>query len=123
MPVRSVQVFVLLFGMIGSIVTPAWSQISAERVRQAMEKGVVYLKAEQNKQQGNWSEQSGYPGGVTALCTLALLNAGVPADDPSVRTALDYLRKPKQPLRTYSVALQTMVEAASLQAALPLCSL
>ena len=108
MPVRSVQVFVLLFGMIGSIVTPAWSQISAERVRQAMEKGVVYLKAEQNKQQGNWSEQSGYPGGVTALCTLALLNAGVPADDPSVRTALDYLRKPKQPLRTYSVALQTM---------------
>ena len=109
MPVRSVQVFVLLFGMIGSIVTPAWSQISAERVRQAMEKGVVYLKAEQNKQQGNWSEQSGYPGGVTALCTLALLNAGVPADDPSVRTALDYLRKPKQPLRTYSVALQTMV--------------
>lgn len=109
MPVRTVRISVILLAMIGSIVTPAAAQISAERVREAMRRGVIYLQAEQNKRQGNWNEQNGYPGGVTALCTLALLNSGVSVDDPSVRVALDYLRKPKQPLRTYSVALQTMV--------------
>ena len=46
---------------------------------------------------------------MTALCTLALLNAGVGPDDPAVARALDYLRGFDKPEKTYSVALRTMV--------------
>ena len=38
---------------------------------------------------------AGYDGGVTALCTLALLNSGVPADDPVIRKALDVSPRPR----------------------------
>ena len=54
----------------------------------------------------------GYDGGVTALCTLALLNSGVPADDPNVSTALNYLRGLELD-KTYVVSLQTMVLCAA----------
>jgi hypothetical protein len=53
-----------------------------------------------------------YPGGVTALATLALLNAGVPADDPLVQRCLKYLRT-VEPRQTYVVSLQTMVYVAA----------
>ena len=49
-------------------------------------------------------------GGVTSLCTLALLNAGVPTDDPQIQAALNILR-PIPPMATYPTALQTMVFA------------
>ena len=52
----------------------------------------------------------GQPGGISALCTLALLNAGVEPDDEKMQKALSYLRKIK-PAATYVVALQTMVFA------------
>ena len=61
---------------------------------------------------GNWAEWPGYEGGVTALCTLALLNSGVPADDPVVRKAVNYLRGLELD-KTYSVALQTMALCAA----------
>ena len=48
----------------------------------AIDRGVAYLKREQQPR-GNWAEFPGYDGGVTALCTLALLNSGVPVDDPA----------------------------------------
>ena len=47
---------------------------------------------------------------MSALCTLALLNAGVEAGDPQMQKALAYLRKFK-PERTYVTSLQTMVFA------------
>ena len=50
------------------------------------------------------------PGGVSALCTLALLNAGVEPDDQQMQKALEL--SPHDPAReTYVVALQTMVFA------------
>ena len=52
----------------------------------------------------------GQPGGMSALCTLALLNAGVEPSDPQIQKALAYLRKFK-PERTYVASLQTMVFA------------
>ena len=52
------------------------AQITAERVRESIVGGVTYLKSQQNPVRGNWSEHVGYPGGVSALCTLALLNCG-----------------------------------------------
>ena len=87
----------------------AYGEVTAEEVRQAIDAAVAFLKRTQ--QNGAWPEKPGYPGGVTALCTLALLSAGVEPSDPTIQAALQYLRK--IPLdrnaKTYSVALQTMV--------------
>jgi hypothetical protein len=83
--------------------------IDASQVIDSIDRGVDYLKREQLPR-GNWNEMAGYNGGVTALCTLALLNAGVPADDPVILKALEYLYK-IEPDKTYTVALQTMVFA------------
>jgi hypothetical protein len=85
--------------------------IDATQVLDAIDRGIAYLKREQSAR-GRWSEMAGYDGGVTALCTLALLNAGVPADDPNVARALTYLRS-IEPDKTYVVSLQTMVLCAA----------
>jgi hypothetical protein len=85
--------------------------IDATQVMGSIERGVAFLKREQQPR-GNWPEFPGYDGGVTALCTLALLNSGTPADDPSVRQALAYLRG-LEPDKTYTVALQTMALCAA----------
>jgi hypothetical protein len=85
--------------------------VDAAQVLNSIDRGIAYLKREQSPR-GNWSEMPGYNGGVTALVTLSLLNAGVPADDPTIERALEYLRG--LPLeRTYVVSLQTMVFAAA----------
>ena len=68
-----------------------------------------YLKQEQDPRSGRWNEQAGFPGGISALCTLAMLNSGVPLDDPAMLQALQYVRKRKGSQKTYSVALETMV--------------
>src|SRR5439155_7221968 len=49
----------------------------------------------------------GRPGGVTALAVVALLNAGVPPDDPLIQRCLKYLRA-LEPAQSYTVGLQTM---------------
>lgn len=93
------------FGPFGSVLR---ADISPEQVRQAIAKGVQYLKRQQRKDNGAWLEFPGYPGGVPSLCTLALLNSGAGPDEPAVRRALIHLRKSRLE-HTYCVALQTMV--------------
>jgi hypothetical protein len=83
-------------------------------VAAAREKAIKYLKAQQNKQ-GNWEGLvltflADMEGGATALVALSMLEAGVPADDPAVKKALDYLEK-LPPKKTYVVSLQTQVLA------------
>ena len=90
-----------------SIVPVAQADIDPEQVRRAISDGVTYLK-EQQYANGSWPEHQGMVGGVSSLCTLALLNAGVPPEDDAVRSSLAHLRK-MVPNRTYVVALQTMV--------------
>src|SRR3954468_9801347 len=90
---------------------PKERPIDAAQVLAAIDHGVAFLKREQQPR-GNWNEFPGYEGGVTALCTLALLNSGVPADDPNVKQSLNYLRGLELD-KTYSVALQTMVLCAA----------
>src|SRR5690242_3970892 len=56
-----------------------------QKVKESIDKGVKYLKKHQKKD-GDWeglvlSDIVGLKGGVTALATLALLNAGLKADD------------------------------------------
>ncbi|OYV83000.1 MAG: hypothetical protein B7Z73_16610, partial [Planctomycetia bacterium 21-64-5] len=89
----------------------ARAEITAEQVRDAIDRGAEYLKREQ-RDDGSWPDPVGYPGGITSICTLALLNSGVPPDDKHVQAALNYLRKIK-PTMTYSTALQTMVFCAA----------
>ncbi|GAB6166477.1 DUF4159 domain-containing protein [Thermostilla marina] len=93
---------------------PVFAQPTAEelprRIQQAIQDGVEFIKGKQNAN-GSWAEMAGQPCGVSALCTLALLYAGVPPDDPVVQKALTYLRSysAEEIDATYSVALQTMV--------------
>lgn len=85
---------------------------SAESGRErAVERAIAYLKLEQDPN-GRWKDAAGYPGGITALCTLALLKSGEPADGIVVREALDRLRELK-PTVTYSAALALMVFSAA----------
>jgi len=87
----------------------ARADVAPEQVRQAIQRGADFLLSQQ-RADGSWPDMIGQPGGVTALCTLALLNAGVEPDRDPMRAALNCLRK-IEPERTYVVALQTMVFA------------
>ena len=101
----------------GGEISPARADVTAEQVREAIDRGVAYLKRQQQAG-GSWSDYSpprgapvsAYHGGVTALCTLALLNAGVGPEDEGIQRALRDLRKIK-PETTYVTSLQTMVLA------------
>jgi len=100
----------LAFGLLlASAVTVVGADLSPDDVRNAMNLGIRYLKSSQNAN-GTWSEDSRMraPDGITALCTLALLNAGEKPDEEHVKKALNYLRK-LRPTTTYVVSLQTMV--------------
>ncbi len=90
---------------------PARAEITAEEARTSIERAVAYLKRQQNRN-GTWPEHPRFPGGITALCTLALLNAGVEPDDECIQRALSHLRTLK-PAQTYVVSLQTMVFCAA----------
>jgi hypothetical protein len=87
------------------------AEVSPEQVRQSIAKAVKFLEQRQ-RLDGSWAEYPGQPGGVTALCTLALLNAGVSRDDEHVQRALKRLEIYTVPRNTYAVALQTMVFCA-----------
>jgi hypothetical protein len=107
----------LVFGL-GGLISESHGQrartvdpVTADQVRTAIEGGKKYLLAEQEPR-GNWGQHGQYPGGVTGLCTLALLNAGLEPSHPKVQKALAYLRKLKAE-KTYSVALQTMALCAA----------
>ena len=83
------------------------ADVDAAAVSRAIERGVSYLRKAQNEN-GGWDEYGGQSCGLSSLCTLALLNAGVSQKDPTIVEALKYLRT-TQPNETYSVALQTLV--------------
>jgi len=83
-------------------------EVTAVQVNQAITDGINYLKRQQ-KPDGTWDEIIlGFTGGVTSLCTLALLTAGVPADDPGIQKALVQIRKFDSKMN-YVISLQTMV--------------
>jgi hypothetical protein len=77
----------------------------------AIGQAVNYIQQRQATS-GGWPDLPGFPGGVTALCTLALLDAGVPVSDDHIQRALKLLRQ-SQPNRTYTTALTMMVFATA----------
>ena len=85
-----------------------------DQVRDAIKRGVQYLR-DRERGNGNWEaadQNAMIPvrGGWTSLALLALLNAGVKADDQIIDRGLRFLRQ-VEPTQTYVVALQTMVFA------------
>ena len=93
----------------------------ADQVRKSIDRGVQFLRTQQHRERDNWeitvestAYAGGYPGGWTSLALLALLNAGVPPDDPLIQRGLVYLRT-VEPKQTYVVGLQTMVFALAAQ--------
>lgn len=94
-----------------SSLSAARAEITAAQVNAAIADGVAYLEKQQNPK-GGWPESphdSG--GGLSALCTLALLNSGRTTADPSVKNALAYLERLDSPDRIYSVSLMLMAFA------------
>lgn len=102
----------LTWFLLGMSVRPAQGELTDDAVRQAIERGVAYLKKNQ-KVDGSWTEHPGYPGGLSALCTLALLNCGEPASSPVVQKSLQYLRGLGEPQMVYSTSLITQVLCAA----------
>ncbi len=94
-------------------------QETVAKVNKAIDRGVQYLKKtydpNKNGWEGFWLNQLGeMNGGVTALATLALLNCGEKPTDPTVKSAIEYLRR--MPLKkTYVVSLITIVFAEAKQ--------
>jgi hypothetical protein len=82
-----------------------------EKIAAARDKAIDFLKKQQHKE-GHWEgtvlKLIDMEGGTTALATLALLEAGVPVNDPAVAKAIEYLAK-LEPKKTYVVSLQTQV--------------
>ncbi len=107
-----IAAFVLLCLSIGAIPAPSAEPASeqlVEQVREAITRGVGFLR----KQKANsWEDGLNdlFRGGRAGLALLALLNCGVPPNDPDVQRGLAYLRT-IPPSKTYVVALQTMVFA------------
>ncbi|MBL8827709.1 MAG: DUF4159 domain-containing protein [Planctomycetaceae bacterium] len=108
-----VRSFAVVLGALLLLSSPVRADIDAEQVRRAIDRGVAFLKEGQNNN-GGWPEgfTSLAPSGVSALCTLALINAGVPLDDPVLSKAIQHVRGLKLD-HTYSVSLQTMVLCAA----------
>lgn len=89
----------------------ARADLSPDEVRASIDRAVAYLQKEQGNN-GIWPEHPGYVGGITALCTLALLNAGVDVRDEKMQKSLVYLRN-LTPTQTYVVSLEIMVFCAA----------
>ena len=105
--------FALLVSGLLMLPQPCRGQVTAEQVREAMRLGVRYLKGRQSRVDGGWPERPIQPGGVSALCTLAMLECGEPVDSPAIQKALSYLRGIGNPSATYSAAVQIMVFCAA----------
>jgi hypothetical protein len=92
---------------LGPLSRNSYAEVDAASVQRAIDRGITYLRKSQNDR-GGWEEFAGQSCGLSALCTLALLNSGVPRDDPDMVRSARYLRS-FEPNETYSVALQTLV--------------
>jgi hypothetical protein len=92
-----------------------WPAQTAERnprIQQAIDRGVAFLRTQQDKN-GVWAYQATYSPtggglGATALVGLTLLECGVPPDDPAVQQVAKYIRKNAAAL-DFTYALSTSI--------------
>jgi hypothetical protein len=87
-----------------------WSQTAPNesQITQARLKGVEFLKSKQ-LDDGSW-EFPGHEVGITALCTLALLENGLPQSDPVIDKGHRFVKKSTKELgSTYDIALSIVL--------------
>ena len=79
-----------------AISVPAFAAgpVDQAAVDAAREKGVAYLRGSQNAD-GGWTAPE--PLGISALAAVALIESGVPADDPTVAKAVDHVAAAAKP--------------------------
>lgn len=104
---------------------PAGNRVDPERVQAAIARGLHYLRTQQ-KEDGKWEfirqvrdesrkivenrHDEAYDLGLTALAALAMVENGIPASDPAVRKAYQYVRRyAERETRTYSIALSIVL--------------
>jgi hypothetical protein len=86
-----------------TVQTPRLSPEEQQKVDQALERGLAFLKQHQ-RPSGSWPGQ--HPTGMAALPALTLLECGVPPDDPQVKKAAEAVRKAAPNLvATYELSL------------------
>ena len=107
--------FVRWFGS-ACLVALAFAMVPAAEVRAATEveieqarlKAVEFIKSKQESD-GSW-EFASYKTGITALCTLALIENGVPISDPVVDKGYRHIKKQVGEVKnTYEVALSVLL--------------
>ncbi len=102
---------VVCLTLVLSLPTVGWSQAPApieSQITQARLKGVEFLKSKQ-LDDGSW-EFPAHEVGITALCTLALLENGVPQSDPVIDKGHRFVRKSTKELgSTYDIALSIVI--------------
>lgn len=93
----------------GATISPA-QDLTGDAVKRAIARGVASIKDERGLE-GIWAERH-YPGGDTALATLALLQAGEPVDSPAVAPAIQHLaRLANQHVYVVSLKIMALAEA------------
>ena len=85
--------------------------LGPDDIQRAIDRARDHLLTQQ-RNDGSWDAMGSADKrvGATALVMLALSNAGVRAEQPAMRRALDWLRQ-QEPDDTYAVSLQTMILA------------
>ncbi len=86
-------------------------QVTVAEVDKTIKESIRFLLAGQLPD-GGWPEFTGYPSGVSALVTLALLQSGVDPESPSMSRALRHLAERELDM-VYTVSLQTMAFCAA----------
>jgi hypothetical protein len=93
--------------MLALLAPPVGAQ-DQEAIKLMVNRGVAFLKALQGPQ-GAWPEDSGRGSGSTSLAALALLECGVPAEDPAIVKAVEVVREASiRETGTYSLSLAIM---------------
>ncbi len=104
---RILIVATLTFSLVArSAALAAEDEIDARTVNEAIDGAADFLLSRQEPS-GSWEQWPGQPAGLSALCTLALLNAGRKPSDPRVSKALDHLVAQK-PEMVYASSLIVM---------------
>lgn len=111
MPSRILCVLAMLL-TVAPLTTVVRAEVTAAAVLEAIQGGQNYLLSQQHPTRGNWPEHQGQPGGMTALCVLALVNSGMDPTSEPVQRAVEYLLDLPLPGRTYAVSVQIMALAA-----------
>src|SRR5262245_49147777 len=87
------------------LATPAARSADEQQIKDAVARGVDYLKRLQ-RANGDWAYQES---GMTSLAALTLLECGVATDDPAIQKAAAYIRQACiGEDKTYSLALAIM---------------